>query len=329
MRTALRTAVATALFAGLAVTPALAGTAFADDQKPASTGGTALSGPKTDDCTVTETIASVYPDWTVTLTNDAKKGPKAVLKDEKGKVLETVDRAHPGPTGLGQKITGAGTATPRYGQHTNGGDTAPYRWTDFPKLPKGCVTSTPPKSSGGTVLSGPTVHGCTATEVITSSYGHGWTVTLTNDAKKGPKAVLKEENGKVRATVDRAHPTNDGIGLKIKNANTATPLFGQNTNGGPTAPHQWTAFPKFPKNCGKTTGTPTTQPTTPATHAPQTGTQGGQTSVVPKGGVAAGAEFGTVAQSNDTALIASGAGAVVVVAGLGFAASRRRATTRG
>ncbi|MGW5419713.1 hypothetical protein [Streptomyces sp. NPDC003943] len=372
MRTALRTAVATALFAGLAVTPVLAGTAFAadgpaattgsgtsvptapqpnepnqdglqqnepnqgvspkqdepqqdepkkDDQKPAPEGGTVLSGPTVDGCTVTEKIASVFPYWTVTLTNDAKQGPKAVLQDEHGKVVTTVDRVHPADIGNGVKIKDADTATPVLGQHTNGGDSAPYQWTDFPKLPKGCLTPTTPEPDGGTVLSGPTVHGCTVTEVIASSYGQGWTVTLTNDAKKGPKAVLKDEKGKVLETVDRAHPGPTGLGQKIVHADTLTARYGQHTNGGDSAPYRWTDFPKLPENCvTKTT------PTTPATSAP---THGGQTSVVPQGGVAAGAEFGSVEQSNDTALLASGAGAAVVVAGLGLTALRRRATNRG
>ncbi|WMX45376.1 hypothetical protein [Streptomyces roseicoloratus] len=200
-----------------------------DDQKPAPRPGTVLSGPTANGCTVTEKIASVYPYWTVTLTNDVKKGPKAVLKDEKGTVRETVDRAHPGPTGLGQKIVGADTATPRYGHHTNGGDTAPYRWTDFPKLPKSCTTA----------------------------------------------------------------PTT---------APTSTPATGTGTATGSAA------------------GTGTR-------------TQGGQTSVVPKGGVAAGAEFGSTEQANDTALYASAGGAAAVVAaGLGFTVLRRRAaapTARG
>ncbi|MFJ9827509.1 hypothetical protein ACIRSU_24570 [Streptomyces sp. NPDC101160] len=356
MRTALRTAVATALFAGLAVTPALAGTAFAadgpattagtaaptapktdapkkdepkkdepkkDDQKPAPKGGTVLSGPTVDGCTVTETIASVFPDWTVTLTNDAERGPKAVVKDEHGKVVATADRVHPADIGNGIKIKDVDTATAVFGQHTNGGDTAPYLWTGFPKLPKGCLTPSTPEPDGGTVLSGPTVHGCTVTEVIASSYGGGWTVTLTNDAKKGPKAVLKDEHGKVLETVDRAHPGPTGLGQKIVRAGTLTARYGQHTNGGDTAPYLWTGFPKLPKSC---VSKPTT-PTTPATTAPTT--HGGQTGVVPKGGVAAGAEFGSVEQSNDTALLASAAGAVVVVAGLGFTALRRRATTRG
>ncbi|MEU6931671.1 hypothetical protein AB0A05_21220 [Streptomyces sp. NPDC046374] len=174
------------------------------------------------------------------------------------------------------------------------------------------------------IISGPTtVAPCTVTEVIASVYGGGWTVALTNDLKKGPKAVLKDEKGKALETVDRAHPGPTGLGMKIDRPDTRAPRFGQHTNGGDTAPYQWNDFPKLPKDCGKK----------PATPAPTTGTgagtQGGQTSVVPKGGVAAGAEFGTVEQGNDTALLASGAGAAVVVAGLGFAARRRRAATRG
>ncbi|MFF0557044.1 hypothetical protein [Streptomyces sp. NPDC004266] len=176
------------------------------------------------------------------------------------------------------------------------------------------------------VISGPTAVGpCTVTEVIASSYGGGWTVTLTNDLEKGPKAVLEDEKGKVLDTVDRAHPGPTGPGSKIVRADTRTPRFGQHTNGGDTAPYRWNDFPKLPENCG-TTATPTA----PATHAPQTDAQGGQTSVVPKGGVAAGADFGTVEQDNDDALLASSAGAALVVAGLGFTTlRRRRAAVRG
>lgn len=58
----------------------------------------------------------------------------------------------------------------------------------------------------------------------------------------------------------------------------------------------------------------------------------GQTSVIPRGGVAAGAEFGTEAagsQGGSTVLIAVGAGAASATAvGLGFVALRRRAAAR-
>ncbi|MER8044956.1 hypothetical protein [Streptomyces sp. NPDC094032] len=55
----------------------------------------------------------------------------------------------------------------------------------------------------------------------------------------------------------------------------------------------------------------------------------GRTAVATEGGGAAGAELGSVERGNDTALLASGAGAAVVVAGLGLTAPRRRAGARG
>ncbi|MGW4750037.1 hypothetical protein ACWEPR_35110 [Streptomyces sp. NPDC004290] len=155
------------------------------------------------------------------------------------------------------------------------------------------------------------------------------TVTLTQDLEKGPKAVLKDEAGKPVATVDRAHPADTGLGLTLKGADTATPQLGQRTQGGDT-PYAWTAFPKLPKGCEKdATPTPAPSVTTPASSGGTgiTVNNGGQTSVVPKGGVAAGAEF--AAEGDSTALIAAGAGAgSLAAAGLGFVVLRRRAAGR-
>ncbi|MFE5943690.1 hypothetical protein [Streptomyces sp. NPDC056480] len=169
---------------------------------------------------------------------------------------------------------------------------------------------------------------CTVRQDIPSVFAL-LTVTLTNDLEKGPKAVLKDEAGKPIVTVDRAHAADLGMGLTIKDANTATPQLGQRTQGGDT-PYLWTAFPKLPKGCEKDPATPTPAPsvTTPAP-AGNTGTttNTGQTSVVPKGGVAAGAELG--AGSDGTALIAAGAGAAsLAAAGLGFVVLRRRSAAR-
>ncbi|MER5964061.1 hypothetical protein [Streptomyces sp. NPDC002057] len=156
------------------------------------------------------------------------------------------------------------------------------------------------------------------------------TVTLTNDLEKGPKAVLKDEAGKPIVTLDRAHAADLGMGLTIKGANTTTPQLGQRTQGGDT-PYRWTAFPKLPKGCEKGTATPTPAPSTttpaPAGNTGTTTNNAGQTSVVPKGGVAAGAETG--AGSDSTALVAAGAGAAsLAAAGLGFVVLRRRAAAR-
>ncbi|WP_051844447.1 hypothetical protein [Streptomyces globisporus] len=199
-----------------------------------------------------------------------------------------------------------------------------------PKLVEtpGTTPAPAPKPTPGPVV---TLGDCTVQQVIPSVFGEGWEVTLTHDLEKGPKAVLKDDQGKVQGTADRAHPFDGRIGLKIEGADTLTPRVGQRTQGGDT-PFRWTAFPKLPKGCEKDTATPTPAPsaTTPAP-AGNTGTttDNGQTSVIPKGGVAAGAEF--AAGGDSTALIAAGAGAASLAAGgLGFVVLRRRAAgTRG
>jgi hypothetical protein len=159
----------------------------------------------------------------------------------------------------------------------------------------------------------------------------GWsaftTVTLTNDLAKGPKAELKddENGGRILAVVDRATPTH-GIGITIKGADTTTAEFGQRSE--PTRPYGWTPFPKLPKGCEK--DGPTTAPSATTGTGTGTGTGNGvktntvQTSVIPRGGVAAGAEFGTAGDSSPV-LVAAGAGASLAAAGLGFVVLRRRA----
>ncbi|WP_052499274.1 hypothetical protein [Streptomyces vietnamensis] len=177
---------------------------------------------------------------------------------------------------------------------------------------------------GGQPTSGPTagpvvtLGKCTVRQDIPSVFAL-LTVTLTNDLEKGPKAVLKDEAGKPIVTLDRAHSADRGQGLTIKGANTTTPQLGQRTQGGDT-PYRWTAFPKLPKGCEKGAAVAA------SASAGNTGitTNTGQTSVIPRGGVAAGAEF--AAEGDSTALIASGVGAAsLAAAGLGFVVLRRRA----
>ncbi|WP_327163873.1 hypothetical protein [Streptomyces zaomyceticus] len=188
-----------------------------------------------------------------------------------------------------------------------------------PRLVEAPETTPAPASTPGPVV---TLGECTVRQDIPSVFAL-LTVTLTNDLEKGPKAVLKDEAGKPIVTVDRDHAADLGMGLTIKGANTATPRLGQRTQGGDT-PYLWTAFPKLPKGCEKDSSAPTPAPsvTTPAP-AGNTGTttNTGQTSVVPKGGVAAGAEPGA---GDDTTLLAAGAGASFAAAGLGFVVLRRR-----
>ncbi|MET9539254.1 hypothetical protein ABZY16_17370 [Streptomyces sp. NPDC006553] len=166
---------------------------------------------------------------------------------------------------------------------------------------------------------------CTVQQVVPSVFGFGWTVTLTNDLEKGPKAVLTDEQGKVHGTADRAHPFDGPVGLKIEGAGTLAPRFGQRTQGGDT-PFRWTSFPALPKGCEKDGSTASPAPSA-TTGTNVTTNNAGQTSVVPKGGVAAGAELG--ASDDSTALVAAGAGAAsLAAAGLGFVVLRRRAAAR-
>ncbi|MEF9884967.1 hypothetical protein [Streptomyces sp. P9-A4] len=372
MRTALRTATAVALLAGVAITtPALtAGAAFAADgpaaiataganpsaqqsaapttgasaqpsaqpsgrpsaaptakasvkpsaqpteKAPASTAPRVGSAKMLGPCTTEWVLPSVFGEgWTVTLVNDLKKGPSAVLRDPEGKIQGSVDRAHPFDSRVGLKITGADTRNPGFGQRTQGGDT-PFRWNSFMRIPANCYATPQPE------LSGPVKTGdCTVREVITAAFGARWRIVLTNDLRKGPKAVMFDPNGVVMETADRTDPGLGAFGLRIKGANTPTPVLGQRVQDSVAPRQYWRAFPKLPTGCGTNDAT-----TVPAGNG-NTTVNTGQTSVIPRGGVAAGAEFAPADDS--TALIAAGAGAAAVTAaGLGFVALRRRAAAR-
>ncbi|MDT0613627.1 hypothetical protein [Streptomyces lancefieldiae] len=157
---------------------------------------------------------------------------------------------------------------------------------------------------------------CTVTKTIGSVF-IDWTVDLTN-SPDGPTAVLKDETGKAQATVDRAHPEDLANGLKIQNADTATPLFLDRSQGDP-APWRTTPFPALPDGC--TTTDDDTNTPRPA------GAGITQTRVVPAGGVAAGAES---TEGTDTVLLAGGATLTAAgLAGLGFVVRRRRGTGAG
>ncbi|MFF2196713.1 hypothetical protein [Streptomyces sp. NPDC058157] len=316
-RLALGTAVAAA-FAATLLTPSVASAA------DAPRGGAA-------DCVASTTIPSRLGGMTVELTNSLTAGPKAVLKDEGGKAVATVDRAHPEDLSVGMKIKNAASLSPVFLDRSQGGPT-PWRETPFPALPHACVTigEGADKEAGPVVVTGK----CSVSQVVPSVFDR-MTVQLTNSLTAGPKAVLKDEEGKAVATVDRAHPEDLSNGMKIKNAETAGPVFLDRSQG--PAPWHETAFPKLPKGCttgntgtgtgtgtgaGTGTGTGTTTTSTTSTNSATT-TTATQTKVVPAGGVAAGAE---VDGGQDTAMLAGGAALALAGAlGLGHVVRRRRA----
>ncbi|MFJ5014421.1 hypothetical protein [Streptomyces griseoluteus] len=331
-RLTFRAAVATAALAGALLTPAVA---FAAD------------GPSGADthCTATQTIPAAFGGWTVDLTNDLSAGPKAVLKDDNGKTVSTVVRAHTEDLANGLRIKDADTTSPLFLDRSQG-DPAPWRTTPFPALPTDCLNTGTGTDSGSGTGSGSdtgtgtgtgtgTVTGkCTVLQTIPSRFG-GWTVDLTNDLSTGPKAVLKDDEGNAVSSVDRSHPEDTVNGLKIEKAYSTAPLFLDNNQGG-DSPWRTTPFPKLPKGCLNTgTGTGTAKHTGTVTARTTTGTAkhtgtvtaqaptATQTKVVPTGAVAAGAE-GT-GSSQNTALLTGGAALAAGGAiGLGHVVRRRR-----
>ncbi|GGR37625.1 hypothetical protein [Streptomyces roseolus] len=186
-------------------------------------------------------------------------------------------------------------------------------------VPVAAQPVTPPPAE---VVDGPHVIGkCTVTQEIRSSYGTDWLLVMTNDLEKGPWAVLKDPRHDVVSRVDRAHPVDAANGLRIDGADTAAPRLGQRHDG--ASPYRYNAFPALPEGCDEPAAP------APSASAPQNSAQGGQTSVVPRGGVAAGAEL--AAEEGSGTLVAAGAGAAALTAaGLGFLAMRRRtAAVRG
>ncbi|MGW6245394.1 hypothetical protein [Streptomyces roseolus] len=178
------------------------------------------------------------------------------------------------------------------------------------------VASQPVTPPPAEVVDGPHVIGkCTVTQEIRSSYGMDWLLVMTNDLEKGPWAVLKDPRHNVVSRVDRAHPVDTANGLRIDGADTAAPRLGQRHDG--ASPYRYNAFPALPEGCDEPAAP------APSASAPQTSAQGGQTSVIPRGGVAAGAEL--AAEEGSGTLVAAGAGAAALTAaGLGFLAMRRR-----
>ncbi|MFJ8295928.1 hypothetical protein ACIQ9R_08660 [Streptomyces sp. NPDC094447] len=200
-------------------------------------------------------------------------------------------------------------------------------------------SQTTPSTGGSAVVLG----ACTVSRTVDIGAGTKAQLFMT---RQGPLAEFStvDDNGEDRvfAMVDRAHPSlpkSVGIVGRIIAPASATPSLFTQVEGGAGAKGATHAFPKLPKGCtsettpanGSTgsTGTTGSAGTTGTTGSTGTGitTNTGQTSVIPRGAVAAGAELGT---GNDgTALLAAGAGASLAAAGLGFVVLRRRSAARG
>ncbi|MGW1772868.1 hypothetical protein [Streptomyces sp. NPDC002104] len=338
MRTAARTALAAAVLAGALLAPA--GAAFA--ATPASATVAAPSVP--DRYAGTPVLLT---EGVVAVLRNRSEGPeawiRAVPKDWKqgdsymGRVLTVVDFKHPTATveGLRLRFVEEDVHHP-YLSVTKDGRTTTHPF---------------PKGQGPECLSEP----------VRQSIGVG-AVALLMTSPNGPVAQLEfaEDGPGGHTTLTRANPAlpkGAAIPARILNASSAKPVFEWKTAGG-AASYGHATFPALPKGCtfdyAFTKATEKPQPqtrpstgpsaepsaTTPAGPKPQTG---GQTVVVPKGAVAAGAVVPAAAgapaapataaaaggDTGNAGAVAAGAGLVAALGALGASVMLRRRRAQG
>lgn len=311
MRTALRTSIVTAALAGAMLAPA-AGIAFAAPVPQAVAGATAAAAS-----VVTVDIGG---NLVARMSNSAAQGPRAaihIVEDgvTQPKAMTTLDRSHTtfSTQGTTFTLTKARTAEPVLTVvvvTAEGGTTK-----SFP-LPKG-TAATPPASC--------------VSEVKTVRLGEYQAAELTM-SPKGPKAVVNNlEGAPVTVILDRTHPTSPKTDSKrIDNPSGAKPVFRWKYQAEETS-FKSASFPALPKGCKfdyKITEEQGTKPAPKPTTKPQTGTQ---TTVVPKGPVAAGAELPVenVADTDNTTTVAAGAGLIAVFGALGASVVLRRRRAQG
>ncbi|MFE9571737.1 hypothetical protein ACFYMW_24960 [Streptomyces sp. NPDC006692] len=167
-----------------------------------------------------------------------------------------------------------------------------------------------------------TRNGCTVAWSMGTPF-EGVSLRLSN-GPSGPVAQLFDaQTDKVMTTLTKSNREGLAGGARIKDADDPqVPQFQMRVIGGKT-PWEGIAFPKPPKDCAQ----PAAKPSGAAKPAAAASTHNAsQTSVLPKGGVAAGAEV-KGDSGNTTALVAGGTGAVALGAA-GFVVLRRRAANQ-
>ncbi|MFF9362884.1 hypothetical protein [Streptomyces griseoluteus] len=165
---------------------------------------------------------------------------------------------------------------------------------------------------------------------VTRSIGAG-TEALVTISPSGPSVDFRGagETKLLPYTLDRLHPklpASAGFQAEILDPNSTHPRLRTNMEGG-GHPATVQDFPKLPSGCGfayPTTSTGSTGSTGGTTTSNAGATSTNQTTVIPKGSVAAGYE-GT-GTGNAPVLMAVG-GAAAGAAGIGFVVLRRRGTS--
>ncbi|MFF1373429.1 hypothetical protein [Streptomyces virginiae] len=312
MRTALRASISTAVLAGALLAP-VAGTAYAatTPQAAAATVPARYAGtPVLIDTGVVAVLrnAAEDPEVWIRAVSDSWKPSD----DYMGRVLATLDVKHlkASVNGLELELVGKDSAHPSLSV-VKGGTTKSYPLPQAPTAPADCVSQT--KQVG---------------------LGAGLQADLTM-SPKGPKVVMHDADpaDTWTRTLTRTNPEGaSDYFSRINNPSGAKPVFEWKTQGGENVPSGFATFPALPKGCtpeySVTEETPAPKPEpsatkpVPATNVVSARTTG-QTTVVPQGSVAAGAEIASEDTDNSVTL-AAGAGLLSVVAVLGATFLRRR-----
>ncbi|KOU21185.1 hypothetical protein ADK52_25020 [Streptomyces sp. WM6372] len=341
MRTALRTSIVTAALAGALLAPAATAIAATAPQPVPVPSTQAAAAPK----------SSVAPGSSASDDNGRYEGRPvyvgngmvAVLRNEaegpEAWIRYVGDQWKPGDNymlhvvGL---VTRGQTTAEAYGASfklTKAETTAPV----LVVTTKGVAKSYPlPEGKAGQV--------CSAEKSQDIGAGMSAKLFMSPDGPRAELWVAGEDTA--WRLLDRGYPAlpeSAGIIARIVNPSGAAPGFEWKTQGGGT-PLGRTSFPALPKGCkpnykvteDQATDKPAPKPeptvTVSAKPVVDVKPQGGaQTVVVPKGGVAAGAELAAEDTDNSTT-VAAGAGLVAIFAGLGvalLARGRRAGRSRG
>ncbi|MER6450342.1 hypothetical protein [Streptomyces venezuelae] len=266
--------------------------------------------------------AGILADLTI-----SPKGPQVVMHsaDPSSTWSQTLTRTNPkGSDAYFARINNPSGAKPVFEWKTQGGPNVPSGFETFPALPKGCTPGYPVHDDKPASC---------VSDVKKVDLGAGILADLTT-SPKGPQVVMHsaDPSSTWSQTLTRTNPKgSDAYFARINNPSGAKPVFEWKTQGGPNVPSGFETFPALPKGCTPdyrvTEETPAPKPEPSATK-PVTGTNvsaqtTGQTTVVPQGSVAAGAEIASE-DTDDSITLAAGAGLLAVVAAVGATVLRRR-----
>ncbi|WP_327285064.1 hypothetical protein [Streptomyces sp. NBC_01205] len=326
MRSALRASIVTAALAGALLAPAATALAATAPQPVPSTKAAASSG----DNGRYEGRPVYVGNGMVAVLRNAAEGPEAWIR-------YVGDQWKPGDNYMVRVV-----ALVTRQQTTASAHGASFKLTKAETAAPVLVVTTDGVAKSYPLPEGKTGQVCSAEKTQNIGAGMNAKLFMSPDGPRAEVWVAGEDTA--WRTLDRSFPAlpeSAGIIARIVNPSGAKPGFEWKTQGGGT-PLGRTSFPALPKGCklnyevtegqGDDKPAPKPQPTVTVNAKPVADVKaqtGAQTVVVPRGGVAAGADFPAEDTDNSTT-VAAGAGLVAIFAGLGVAlmARTRRARTR-